>query len=566
MINKFKKYISNHKFYLGVMIFFTLCLSIIVSQVVLYADDFSLHAKALKYDINIVLHEFSYIYSHWGGGPTPGFAIIVLMLGLTFWKIMNIIMISSSVHMFVNMVIPKNKRNDKNRSLVAFIVWSFIFLMNIGISRETMFWFDGSMAYVLTTFLSISYIYCCYKFILEGKKVLNWHYVAMCVLGFFAGWNGPQAGAITVLIGFLFVLWQKFIKKEKVNKLILISNFFLLAGFIILYIAPGNAIRAATFKEYSALGFLDKIIYRLDVVVDLVTNCTAHSHFMLPTYFYMFAILLVGVSCAIKNKIAKRDKKLYMLSIIISIAYIFLYGLYLYGGQNHMIYSFLHEIFNYTIEGKNGVFDILILYFNYAFFISFLLSLLYLSWQVSKNRNQIMLFIAFIGAIGTQVAMLMAPYSPPRSIYITIIFFVLAIAILVYELRDNKEVLAICMISGLCFYQIEYALWLIIIFILLHYLPRKVNYYYLVFIMILVPVISTIMITFKGYRMSRRDNMFNLQQIEKFKDKGQKGTLVFYKLRDENFAFTPLYSDAQWIRDDVIKYFNLKNNVKIKVK
>ena len=96
-VHKLKQYLKEHKLYIGVMFVFTLFLSILVSQVVLYADDFALHQKALTDDFNVVLNEFFHVYMRWGGGPTPGFAIMVLMIGLWFWKIAHVLMIACTI-------------------------------------------------------------------------------------------------------------------------------------------------------------------------------------------------------------------------------------------------------------------------------------------------------------------------------------------------------------------------------------------------------------------------------------------------------------------------------------
>ena len=304
-VHKLKQYLKEHKLYIGVMFVFTLFLSILVSQVVLYADDFALHQKALTDDYNVVLNEFFHVYMRWGGGPTPGFAIMVLMIGLWFWKIAHVLMVAFSIHMVLNMIFSKEKNCDALRAIVATFIWCLLFLMNLSVARETLYWFDGAMAYVLPVFLAISYIYCCYQYIINHKTYHWWNYIGMAILGFFAGWNSPQAGAITVILAFAFIVWQKTITKEKINKLILFGNIWLLIGFLVLYFAPGNSGRMAEFPDYNTLNLIGKIFYRIDDVAYLVTKFDTYPSFNIPTYLMITSILLVSTVSLYKNKAKK---------------------------------------------------------------------------------------------------------------------------------------------------------------------------------------------------------------------------------------------------------------------
>lgn len=561
-MNKMKDYVKKHKYYLSVMFVFTLFLSILVSQVVLYADDFALHQKALTYDFSVVLNEFAHVYMHWGGGPTPGLAIMVLMIGLTFWKVMNVFMVTSSIHMITNLVTIKKSLDDKTRATIAAVLWSLLFLMNISIARETLYWFDGSMAYILPAFLSITYIYQCYHFIVLKKEIHWWNYILMIILGFFAGWNSPQAGAITVFIAYAFLVWEHFFKKEKVNKLIFVSNLFLLLGFAILYFAPGNDARMATFAEYSSLGLVGKIFYRMNDVVSLVTNYHTYPSFNIPTYLFGTSIFIVLLT--LKQKKLFKNKKYMNLALGFIISYVTLHALYIQvnsGYINHL----LSLIFNYEIYIHYNAIRFMVMCFNYFFFISYVLSLIYLSWNISIQKKEPLLLFSILGAIGTQAMMLMSPYSPYRSTYITVLFFIMTIGILVYELINDKKSLCLGFILVMYFYNLEYALFLTIIFVLFNLKEEQKYVNYFLLIGLLIPTISTLGISFIGYRNNKVNNQQNIAQIEKYKKNGQKGTLKLYKMSDETYSFTPIYSDIEWIRHDVIEYFDLKKDVKIVV-
>ena len=564
-VHKLKQYLKEHKLYIGVMFVFTLFLSILVSQVVLYADDFALHQKALTDDFNVVLNEFFHVYMRWGGGPTPGFAIMVLMIGLWFWKIAHVLMIAFSIHMVLNMIFSKEKNCDALRAIVATFIWCLFFLMNLSVARETLYWFDGSMAYVLPVFLAISYIYCCYQYIINHKTYHWWNYIGMAILGFFAGWNSPQAGAITVILAFAFIVWQKTITKEKINKLILFGNIWLLIGFLVLYFAPGNSGRMAEFPDYNTLNLIGKIFYRIDDVAYLVTKFDTYPSFNIPTYLMITSILLVSTVSLYKNKAKK--VLLTKLSIGITVSYVVLFALYLFTDSSFVVHNFLPEIFNYDVVFDGGILRTLIMVFNYTYFIAFVFSLLHLAWVYTKNENNPLLLFMLLGAIGTQAMMLMSPYSPYRSTYITIFFFIVTIAILCMNLikKEQKELLCFSLVSSMYFYNIEYALFLTIIYVVMK-LYKKEKWLLLgSILLLLLPTISTLYITFNGYHQNKKIHELNIEKIEQYKEKNQHGTLKLYKLIDESYAFTPIYSDIEWIRNDIIQYFDLKKDVKIKV-
>lgn len=564
-VHKLKQYLKEHKLYIGVMFVFTLFLSILVSQVVLYADDFALHQKALTDDFNVVLNEFSHVYMRWGGGPTPGFAIMVLMIGLWFWKIAHVLMVAFSIHMVLNMIFSKEKNCDALRAIVATFIWCLLFLMNLSVARETLYWFDGAMAYVLPVFLAISYIYCCYQYIINHKTYHWWNYIGMAILGFFAGWNSPQAGAITVILAFAFIVWQKTITKEKINKLILFGNIWLLIGFLVLYFAPGNSGRMAEFPDYNTLNLIGKIFYRIDDVAYLVTKFDTYPSFNIPTYLMITSILLVSTVSLYKNKAKK--VLLTKLSIGITVSYVILFALYLFTDSSFVVHNFLPEIFNYDVVFDGGILRTLIMVFNYTYFIAFVFSLLHLAWVYTKNENNPLLLFMLLGAIGTQAMMLMSPYSPYRSTYITIFFFIVTTAILCMNLikKEQKELLCFSLISSMYFYNIAYALFLTIIYVVMK-LYKKEKWLLLgSILLLLLPTISTLYITFNGYHQNKKIHELNIEKIEQYKEKNQHGTLKLYKLIDESYAFTPIYSDIEWIRNDIIQYFDLKKDVKIKV-
>ena len=559
-----KNFFIKHRFYLLVMSTFMILFSILVSQVVLYADDFALQQKALTYDLKVVWEELHSVYLYWGGGPTPALAILTLMIGFTFWKIMNVAMITLSIHMITIMIVKDDKNKDLKQSLVAFFLWCFIFLISLSVARETLYWFDGSMAYVLTTFLTISYFYFCNRYI-ESKKNNKWyHYVFMVFLSFFAGWNGPQMGALSVFISFLLICWQKYIKKKKINSLIIVSACFTLLGFLILYFAPGNAGRMSTFPEYQSLSFIGKIVYRIDDITNFVVNHINYPNFQMPTFLSFFSIILVVLilSYASKHKIIKK-KPIYIACTIISI-YQGLSLLYLIDTKGTSRFVFLTNLFDYNIHLNDGILKFLFMIVNYITFGLYILSLVYLCFIYSKERRNSFLLITMLSAVASQIMMIMAPYSPYRSSYITIFFLISSIVYLVYELYDNKKLLYFSLVLCFYFYDFNFALFFTLIYWIFIDLKKEKEFIYIIVIMMIIPTVSVYMSNLQGYMKSKNTNDRNLSIIREYKNKNKK-SIQFCKLEQEDYSFTPLYSDIEWIRHDVVEFFHIKKNTKITV-
>lgn len=548
-----KQYLKDHKYYLCVMAIFTLLFALLVSQVVLYADDFTLHAKALTYDIGIVWKELCDVYMHWGGGPTPALAILTLMIGLPFWKLLNVTLITFCVH-FATKIIVK-KKDDKNMAFVALSIWSFIFLIGLSVARETLYWFDGSMAYVLTTFLTVTFFYYCYRFIIEKKEVKPYHYFTMIILGFFSGWNGPQMGAISVLLGVCFLLWQKLIQKEKMNTLILASTIATMIGFMVLYFAPGNAGRMSTFPEYEALSFFGKISYRLDSIFDLIGNIQLYPGFQIPLFLTFFSILLIGFTITRFSTYKGKKKKFIIAAISVIITYQSFMFLYARGTEIESLSKVLTYFFEYDQVLSSGFLKLIFRLANYIVTGSFLLSILYLSFDFSKEKKYPFLIFTVLSASASQVMMVMAPYSPFRSTYISIIFIIFGIVYLMYELINHKNVLLLCLILSFAFYDFTFAVLFGTLYLFLKSFKKDNLYLILIILIMLIPTLSVYTMNLYGYYRSRHTNDVNVARIEKAVKENQT-EVVLCKLDDESYSFTPIYSEIEWIRTAVLDYYD----------
>ena len=170
MLNNIKHYIKNNKLYVITMFLGTMLLMLQMKFVVLYADDLSLGIIS-KQGLGAAFKHLIENYMNWGGGPTPFIAIIFLMFRIGVWKIFNCIMIVTTIILTVRMI---TYNRNINKGIIAICMWTLIYVLNIYISAETLYWLDGNLAYVLTAFQMIVYFYYLYSRIIiktQEKKI-----------------------------------------------------------------------------------------------------------------------------------------------------------------------------------------------------------------------------------------------------------------------------------------------------------------------------------------------------------------------------------------------------------
>ena len=150
-----KKYIQENKLYIVTMVIGTILFMFQMKFVVLYADDLVLGIIS-KQGLGAAFKYLIVNYLNWGGGSTPFIAIIFLMFPMGVWKIFNCAMIVLIIILTVKMI-TYNK--NINKAIIAICMWILMYILNIYISAETLYWLDGNLAYVLTTFQLFLYFY-----------------------------------------------------------------------------------------------------------------------------------------------------------------------------------------------------------------------------------------------------------------------------------------------------------------------------------------------------------------------------------------------------------------------
>ena len=308
------QYIKNNKLYITVMIIGSIMFIIHMNEVVLYADDFGLGVIS-KGGISEIFKYFTNNYMSWGGGLTCLIASMFLMFDISIWKIFQCAIVILTVILATRMITYKDK---KHKALVSTIIWTCLYILNIVISREVLYWLDGGLAYEFTAFQIFLYFYYLYtRMILKINK--KYDKILLPIVAFFAGWSSAQTGPLVVIIPILLMIWKKFILKEKISKFYYITTIIGIIGFAIFYFAPGNNARMLTsFKGYASCNLIQKIFYRVECIYGQMFNFIKYRFISIPFYLLVLIGLNAVIGLKLFNKEENKTKKIlaYTTSII----------------------------------------------------------------------------------------------------------------------------------------------------------------------------------------------------------------------------------------------------------
>lgn len=537
-----KKYIKNNKLYIAIMIIGIISYVIQMKYVVLYADDLSLGVIAKKGGLFGAFSHLKENYMNWGGGPTPFIAIIFMLFPIKVWKVFSCILIFITIVLSVKMITYKN---NFNKGIIAAIIWSCIYILNIYISRETLYWMDGSLAYVLTAVQFLIYFYYMYSKIIMKNKIRKIDYVLLPVLAFFSGWTGPQVAGITVIAGIILIVWEKLINKEKIKKIYIITVFFSILGCLVEIMAPGNNIRMEIgFPEFAKMGIFEKIEYRAFSIFTLIFNYFTYNFASIS--FYM--LLTMGIMAFLSYNFCKDEQhnKIQMFIKSISIfLIIFIIGmLALRLGISSV------NLLEYNATNK---FIAIIMYFIsiIAIFLSIVLAL-----YISLKKKNPLLVILFLSAVLGQLMMLIAPYSPLRSTFITIYLLWIIIGyLLVIAEKSNINVASMCTLA-LIITKLEFGVFALCVYVVYKKLFNKPNKeIYITTLILIILALNNWVVLVKNYKANYEIYYENIIRIEKF-DKNDENKLILLSPKDEAYGFNK-FVGIEWIEKAVKEYFEL---------
>lgn len=562
-MKKILDYVKNNKLYLLVMLIGAIAFILQMKEVVLYADDFSLGLIS-KGGFTKIFEYFCNNYINWGGGLTCLIATTFLMYKIVFWKIFQSAIVIITVILATRMITYGNK---KNKALVAGIIWLCLNILNIWVSRETLFWLDGGLAYEFTAFQIFLYFYYLYTRI-HLKISKKYDKILLPIVAFFAGWSSAQTGPLVAIIPVFLILWEKLLKKEKVSKFYYITTIIGLIGFAIFYFAPGNHARMQKgFEEYASFSIIQKGLYRGEEVFGLIFNFLRYQLTSIPFYMLLTITLnaIVGLH-VFKQEDNTRTKKLIKVFSIIQIGFaIICLGIAL----NIPFFNKLSDIFinfkNLLYAYRDGSLT-LEMFIPYIIGTIVIISAVVESYLISRKNKDPFIVITIVSALIMQLIMVMAPYSPLRTTYYTIMFLWFAIAYFIRYAYTNKLNIMMPILLVLTMYNLSLGIVGIIAYLLISKIciDNKVDMYKyevaIIFGLLAVLAFGNYKTTYEGYQVNKEIYNQNITRIEKFiKDKKegiQEKELYLLPPKNEVYGFTPM-TGTDWVENAIKQYFDL---------
>ena len=237
---------------------------------------FGLIKKAIEVDI--------FYYNNWQGLYTSAFILALQpsIFGEKYYCIGAILLliISFLCILYLLKTIFKILKLDKQYLFLSIFIFVFLFQQLPDI-KEGLYWFNGAWNYMPFFFLSLVNIGLCLKYIFIEQK--NRYLILSCLLSFaISGGNH-----VTSFMNILLLIFIGIYALSKKKGLICISLVVAIIGFILMYMAPGTAIRQAYFTNPSIFDTLKQTFIRSFGFTSQYTtrNCV----------FYILAIVLFSI-------------------------------------------------------------------------------------------------------------------------------------------------------------------------------------------------------------------------------------------------------------------------------
>lgn len=441
-------------------------------------------------------------------------------------------------------------KKNINKGILAICMWGLVYILDIHIANETLYWLDGNLAYVLTTFQMFIYFYYIYSRMIMKTESKKYDYAILPIFAFFAGWSGPQAGAITVILPLILFAWVKFKNKEKIKPIYIITWIIGIIGFLVYFLAPGNSARSQNdFMDFYNYNIIEKVLFRANSVWSLIFDSKNYNFASIPFYLYV----VLGFISAIVIKISKEEynKKLSRMMKILSLCIIAFLGINLVISMDASIcHSISQNLISFPqlLENiQNKTFSMVML-IPYVITGLILIVGIILSYYISHKEKNPLLLIIFTCAILGQIMMLLSPYSPTRTTYITIFLLWVAIVYLVsIIIKQNISIISMLSLVIAITYDIKLAIAMLLIYYVLeknkdeeYRKDNKLEFTVVIIIFTLIAFI-TYTRTLRNYYLNSIIYKENIETIQAFKREPTNEQVIYLKKPKE-----PVYAH-EWL-------------------
>ncbi len=504
------------------LIVFTAFLYVLHTQIFYVADDFCF-ATYKPLNILGVLTNSLNLYFTWSGRFIYNFLAFYFSGGEAFlWEILNpIVILWLSLMIWIISKVSEPRAISKISALLFIL---FIFLtLNQNIAREVLYWMNGTFYYLWPITISLTFLSFWIKSF-NKTKFINYSKFICLITAAFVGNSHEQTGTIFVFLTFGISLY-KMRQGFRLDRIQFITLLILLAGFVLLILAPGNFVRLGDSLRSNGLYFSGGIISNLNIrligILSVIFYSSTGSMFLsLFSILFLLAVINLIFSKILSNMIHK-----YILVLLLSISC--LVSFLINPDITWKILMPVRTIFG-TFFANYNVFDVQAVPTQIFWTIS-LFSLMDFGYILSRYDKSPIFFYTIVSTILSQLIMIVFPYSAYRSFFITVVFIVIAISYLIQRLDVrfiNLIIFSSCMmlfIGGLLYY-------------------RQL---------------------IEGYRNNNLIMTNNEKIIKEYKNNNSASPLVLKRLANDMYGFNMPYINGYdyeliCIRD----YYGLKKNVK----
>lgn len=244
---------------------------------------------------------------------------ILLANGTVFlWKIINLAVISLTVWFSAKLVAGNDKKQFDVALAVSCVAFTAISILNL---RQSVYWATGSMNYLFPVFLTLLLFYKLRKNVSSDRLS-----PLVLIIAFFACSSTEQAAFASLITVILFV-YTSVLNKKRLAPSYVLCLLLAVVGFILLFAAPGNAIRKTYYPDFYSMPFLKRIAYNLPRIISLVFSDYGFS-----------SVIAIYLSASALFNLARGKNRLNKICFFFSLAGAIALILKNYLGTNILLY------------------------------------------------------------------------------------------------------------------------------------------------------------------------------------------------------------------------------------
>lgn len=514
-MQKILKFLNKNKYWIFVIILYIL-LFIQMQSVYMYADDYGVVFKidSFRTYIDVIVEEMKFYFNSWSGRLIGHFTVIsgLSIFGMNFFRLLNPLII-----FIICLFISKIIKFKLNISLSKLIFWLTISILGIEffITRECLYWADGTILYLWGYVPLIINIYIILKAFYKDKKLTILEFIICILLCTIINFTMESTQVFNLIFLFLLIIFNY--KKCTTNKKLLFLFVYTLIIFILSFFIPGNLARFHN-SSFTDCNFIITLFQRIYLFVNKMLACR-FDHYL----FIISNIILL------KTNYQKMNRKKIVLYLLVL--------LNLFNGLNIM-FGFANE------NSFNTVF--LIIYMLY------IMTIIIVGYINLKNKK--ILLNALTSSIFTTIfSVLLSSYWCTRFY---LIYLIVSIVFIIYFCICSNEKEEIVILLSIIYCLDIRAFILLIVLLLLKRIGnlQKLNIKYICLAIIILIFSSRFLWTIYYYHKNVPAFKYNNYIL---KNKVNNNGIIYLKklpYRDYTFDLPYMYDYMMpWFS----KYYNL---------